>query len=84
MPWKPTKNIITDGIYGWSRNPIYLGFNLLPIGMGIFFDNVWVLLSFVPAAFTLYHVAIKKEEVYLEEKFGDEYLGYKNKVRRWI
>ena len=81
-PWKPTKNIIPTGVYGWSRNPIYLGFNLFPIGMGIFFDILWVLLSFLPAAFSLYHIAIKKEEACLEAKFGDEYLNYKNKVRR--
>lgn len=84
MPWKPTENIITTGIYGWSRNPIYLMFNLMPIGLGVFFDNFWILVSLFPAAYTLYHTAIKKEEAYLEEKFGDEYLDYKNKVRRWI
>ena len=83
-PWEPTTNIITTGIYAWSRNPIYLAFNLFPIGLGIFFDNLWVLLSFLPAAFIIYHIAIKKEEKYLEDKFGEEYLDYKNKVRRWI
>jgi len=53
-------------------------------GLGIFFDNPWMLGSFLPAAVSLYFIAIKKEEKYLEEKFGDEYLDYKKKVRRWI
>ncbi len=83
-PWEKTKSIITTGIYARSRNPIYLGFNIFPIGLGIFFDNLWVLLSFLPGALTVYHIAIKKEEAYLEEKFRDEYLDYKKKVRRWI
>tara|TARA_B100000949_G_scaffold20458_1_gene15725 strand:- start:591 stop:722 length:132 start_codon:yes stop_codon:yes gene_type:complete len=40
--------------------------------------------NFLPAAISLYFIAIKKEEKYLEEKFGDDYLDYKKKVRRWI
>ena len=44
----------------------------------------WMLGSFLPAAISLYFIAIKKEEKYLEEKFGDDYLDYKKKVRRWI
>jgi len=83
-PWEPTRNIITTGVYAYSRNPIYLAFIFFPIGLGIFFDNLWVLLSFIPALFTVYHIAIKKEEAYLEEMFGEEYLNYKKKVRRWI
>ncbi len=83
-PWRPTSNIITTGIYAYSRNPIYVVFNLFPIGLGIFFDNLWILLSIIPASITLYHLAIKKEEAYLEAEFGEEYLEYKKKVRRWI
>ncbi|MBC8312111.1 MAG: isoprenylcysteine carboxylmethyltransferase family protein [Candidatus Marinimicrobia bacterium] len=83
-PWEPTKNIITTGVYAYSRNPIYVVFNIFPIGLGIFFDNLWVLLSFIPALYTVYYLAIKKEEAYLEATFGEEYLDYKKKVRRWI
>ena len=83
-PWEPTTTIITSGMYSYSRNPIYLAFNFVPIGLGIFFNNLWVLVSFIPAAIILYFIAIKKEERYLEEKFGDEYLEYKKNVRRWL
>ena len=83
-PWKPTTKIITTGLYAWSRNPIYAAFCLIPIGCGIFINSLWVLLSFIPSALLVYYIAIRKEEVYLEEKFGEEYLRYKRKVRRWL
>ena len=83
-PWKPTNTIVTAGFYAWSRNPIYAGFCLVNMGVGIGFNSVWILISFVPAAFLVYLIAIAKEETYLEEKFGEEYIVYKNKVRRWI
>lgn len=83
-PWKPTTSIVTTGFYAWSRNPIYAGFCLINIGVGIASNSFWIFISFIPAAFFLYHIAIAKEETYLEEKFGDEYMDYKKKVRRWI
>ncbi|GJM13680.1 MAG: protein-S-isoprenylcysteine methyltransferase [Pseudohongiella sp.] len=83
-PWKPTSSIVTTGLYAWSRNPIYAGFCLVIIGVGIASNSFWVFISFLPGAILLYHVAIKKEEAYLEQKFGEEYLAYKRKVRRWI
>ena len=83
-PWKPTSAIVTSGLYAWSRNPIYAGFCLINIGIGIANNSFWIFISFIPAAFLLYHIAIAKEEAYLEQKFGEEYLAYKAKVRRWI
>ncbi|PCJ23434.1 MAG: hypothetical protein COA96_11835 [SAR86 cluster bacterium] len=83
-PWKPTTAIITTGFYAWSRNPIYLGFCLFNIGIGIASNNFWIFISFIPGALLVYLVAIAREEAYLEDKFGDEYTAYKNKVRRWI
>lgn len=83
-PWKPTTNVITTGFYAWSRNPIYVGFCFFNIGIGIAMNNFWILVSFIPGAVLVYYLAIAKEEVYLEQKFGEEYLNYKNKVRRWL
>lgn len=83
-PWKPTTAIVTTGLYVWSRNPIYIGFCMINIGIGIYSNNFWIFISFIPAAFLLYYVAIEKEEAYLEDKFGEEYLAYKSKVRRWL
>ncbi len=83
-PWKPTIKIISTGIYQYSRNPIYTGFCLISIGIGIFLNSFWILISFIPLAILVYYAAIKKEEMYLEKKFGEEYISYKNKVRRWL
>ena len=83
-PWKPTTKIISTGIYTYSRNPIYTGFCLISIGIGIFLNSFWILISFVPSAILVYYVAIRKEEIYLEKKFGEEYIFYKSKVRRWL
>ncbi|MBC8196401.1 MAG: isoprenylcysteine carboxylmethyltransferase family protein [Candidatus Marinimicrobia bacterium] len=83
-PRKPTTNIITTGIYAYSRNPIYLAFNFFSIGLGVFYDNIWVLISIFPSMTFIYFIAIKKEEKYLEKIFGNEYIEYKKSVRRWV
>jgi len=83
-PWKPTSAIITSGIYAYSRNPIYAGLCFVQIGLGLYLNSLWVLFSFLPAAMLISALVIKKEERYLESKFGEEYLSYKKRVRRWI
>ncbi len=83
-PWKPTSHIITTGIFGYSRNPIYLAFCLISFGLALLVNSVWVLLSILPSAYLVYVIAIKKEESYLAQKFGEEYLDYKRQVRRWL
>ena len=83
-PWKPTTNIISTGIFAYSRNPIYAAFCLVPMGMGVFLNSFWILISFIPSAVLVYTLAIRKEEAYLEKKFGEEYVHYKSKVRRWL
>jgi protein-S-isoprenylcysteine O-methyltransferase Ste14 len=83
-PWKPTTSLITSGFYAWSRNPIYVGFCLFNIGIGIAFNSVWIVLSFIPGAVLVYYIAIAREEAYLERKFGEEYLAYQRRVRRWF
>lgn len=69
-PWKPTTKIISTGIYAYSRNPIYAGFCLVSIGIGIFLNSFWILISFIPSAVLVYYIAIRKEEVYLEKNSG--------------
>jgi protein-S-isoprenylcysteine O-methyltransferase Ste14 len=83
-PWKPTNVIITTGIYGYSRNPIYLGFCLISLGIGIWSNKLWLLMSTPIVGILIYFIAIRKEELYLESKFGDQYRQYKASVRRWI
>ena len=57
---------------------------LVAIGVGIILNSFWMLFSFLPSAVLVYFVAIKKEETYLEKKYGAEYLQYKKNVRRWL
>ena len=83
-PWRPTTTIISSGLYAYTRNPIYVLLCLMQIGTGLFLNSLWVLCSFVLSLVGVYYIAIRKEEIYLEKKFGDEYLRYKSKVRRWL
>lgn len=83
-PWKPTSILITTGLYAYSRNPIYLAFCTIPIGLGLCFSQIGLLLSVLPSCVSVYYIAIRPEEAYLIEKFGEEYLNYQQRVRRWI
>ncbi|MCI0599835.1 MAG: isoprenylcysteine carboxylmethyltransferase family protein [Beijerinckiaceae bacterium] len=81
---KPSTGIVTSGVFRMSRNPIYLGMLLLCIGVALLANSLWVLGLVLPLAFVLQKGVIEPEEAYLERKFGDKYLRYKVKVRRWI
>src|SRR3954454_7681491 len=83
-PWKPTTAIVTTGPYRFTRNPAYLGMALTYVGIAVLSSAVWVL---VPLPFVIAVIdrgVIAREERYLERKFGEEYVGYKRGVRRWI
>jgi protein-S-isoprenylcysteine O-methyltransferase Ste14 len=80
---QPTTAIVRSGPYRFSRNPIYLAFSLLQLGIAIWVNSLWLLATLV-AAVALIHVVIGREERYLERKFGAEYLEYKAAVRRWL
>ncbi|MFP6748048.1 MAG: isoprenylcysteine carboxylmethyltransferase family protein [Alphaproteobacteria bacterium] len=83
-PWKPTTAIFTDGVYGRSRNPIYLSmlidFAAISIAAGC--AASFALLVLFWAILRFYVIA--REERYLEAKFGQQYNNYRNSVRRWI
>ncbi len=83
-PWKPTTQIISSGLFSYSRNPIYLSFCIVTIGVGLILNSLWVTLSFIPSIIVIFYNVIQKEEKYLENKFGQDYLLYKEKVRRWL
>ncbi|MDG1438225.1 MAG: isoprenylcysteine carboxylmethyltransferase family protein [Emcibacteraceae bacterium] len=76
--------IYQSGVYAYSRNPIYLGITLWLVAAALYFDNVWLLIITVPLILFMNKAVIEKEEAYLTSKFGDDYLSYKKKVRRWI
>jgi protein-S-isoprenylcysteine O-methyltransferase Ste14 len=80
----PTTTIVETGPYRFTRNPIYLGMVLGLIGLAIAFNSLWLLVTLVPFAFVIRYGVITREEAYLERKFGEVYLAYKSRVRRWL
>jgi protein-S-isoprenylcysteine O-methyltransferase Ste14 len=81
---KPTTMIVRAGPYRFSRNPIYLAFSLFQLGIAMWLNSVGLLATLVAAAALMHYVVIRKEEEYLERRFGAEYLSYKASVRRWL
>ncbi len=82
--FKPTTSLITDGPFRFSRNPTYLALGLLYIGIGIALDCLWIIGMLIPLLAVMHYGVIRREERYLERKFGDEYLRYRASVRRWL
>jgi protein-S-isoprenylcysteine O-methyltransferase Ste14 len=83
-PWKTTPEIISTGVYRYTRNPMYVGMALFQIAIGIGFANGWILALLPPVLVIIYSMAIRHEEAYLERKFGAPYTEYKRSVRRWL
>jgi protein-S-isoprenylcysteine O-methyltransferase Ste14 len=81
---EPTRALVTTGIHGWSRNPIYLGLFLVYGGIGIAARSPWALILTLPLAITIRYGVVAREEAYLERRFGDAYRDYKARVRRWL
>jgi protein-S-isoprenylcysteine O-methyltransferase Ste14 len=84
VPDKPTSTLITDGPFGYSRNPGYLAGAIVYAGIASLTNVLWVLLLLPAVLLTMRRTAIEREERYLEGKFGEEYLDYKAQVHRWI
>ncbi len=83
-PWKPTTAILDDGIYGLSRNPVYAAMIVIYFGVVFSFNSLWILIPLIFVLLVIHFGVILREEKYLERKFGEEYLNYKDRVRRWV
>ena len=84
LPFRPSEALITSGPYRFSRNPLYISTALLYIVLALWFAELWTLLMLPAAMAVLQRLVIMKEEAYLERRFGQEYLDYKARVRRWL
>jgi protein-S-isoprenylcysteine O-methyltransferase Ste14 len=73
----------TNGLYKISRNPIYVGFSLLTISSMIYSLNIVVILAGI-YSIIVYHLIIIGEEKFLENRFGQDYINYKKRVRRYL
>jgi protein-S-isoprenylcysteine O-methyltransferase Ste14 len=81
---EPTRALVTTGIHGWTRNPIYLGLFLVYGGIGVAARSPWILIFTLPLALTIRYGVVAREEAYLERRFGDAYRAYTTRVRRWL
>jgi protein-S-isoprenylcysteine O-methyltransferase Ste14 len=75
--------LVTGGIFGYSRNPIYVAFAFVLIGEFLVFAN-WILLAYLVAATWLFHRQVLREEEYLRTRYGQEYAEYCSRVRRYL
>ena len=81
---RPTTSIVRTGPYRFSRNPIYLAFSAFQIGLALWVDSLWLLVTLLPALALMSFWVIPREERYLEARFHSEYLPYRSSVRRWL
>lgn len=79
-----TTTIVRTGPYGFSRNPIYLSFIVLVLGLSVWLNDLWLLVTLVPAVGFIALVVIPREERFLDRNFGGQYSNYKAAVRRWF
>jgi protein-S-isoprenylcysteine O-methyltransferase Ste14 len=80
----PVKNLQTTGIYSISRNPMYLSLLFLYLGIAVFKGNWWTFFLVTLVIFIVQQYIIRREEQYLQRKFGNDFSAYCKKVRRWI
>ena len=76
--------IVTTGPYRFSRNPGYMGMALVFSGIVLLAEALWAFAALAVVLLLIRYGVIAREERYLERKFGDEYTGYRARVRRWI
>jgi len=84
IPWKPTPELILQGPYRFTRNPMYVGVTLFVIGLGLTLNNLWISLFAAPALLAVHFIAVLPEERYLAEKFGESYRSFLGRVRRYF
>ncbi len=79
-----TTTLVTEGIFSYTRNPIYLGVVLMVGAVGLLVGSIWVLVSALGVGVLINYTLIRPEERYLTDHFGETFATYKQRVRRWI
>jgi protein-S-isoprenylcysteine O-methyltransferase Ste14 len=75
--------LVTSGVFAFSRNPIYVAFAFVLLGQFLIFPN-WILLAYTAAGVWLFHRQVLREEDYLRRHYGDGYADYCRRVRRYL
>jgi protein-S-isoprenylcysteine O-methyltransferase Ste14 len=83
MPWKPSLALATAGVYAKLRNPMYVALATMVGGVAVALASDWMLVLVMPMFAVLHYGVVKREERYLERKFGDDYRRYKASVPRY-
>jgi protein-S-isoprenylcysteine O-methyltransferase Ste14 len=83
-PRQPAMALVTQGPFRLTRNPLYLSLTLLYAGIALMVNSLWAILLLPGAVIVIRYGVINREERYLERTFGEQYLSYKAKVRRWV
>lgn len=81
---KAASALVTTGAHRISRNPGYVAITLFYVGVGVMYDNIWMLVLLAPLLMVMHYGVVLREERHLEARFGDEYRCYKVSVRRWL
>ena len=76
--------LVTGGAFRYSRNPGYVMMIGFGAGVGLLANNPWIFLALVPAILIIHIRVVLREEAVLEKRFGEDYLAYQRRVRRWI
>jgi protein-S-isoprenylcysteine O-methyltransferase Ste14 len=84
VPFEPSTTLVTDGLYRFTRNPMYFGLVLALLGGAILLGSLGALLPVPVFVWILQAQFIKGEERFLAEIFGERYLAYQQRVRRWL
>ena len=84
VPFSESTALITEGFYKYTRNPMYVGMNSFLLGLMLILKNPLNILFLIIFFFVVRNMFVLKEEVQMEETFGEDYLTYKGKVRRWL
>jgi protein-S-isoprenylcysteine O-methyltransferase Ste14 len=84
MPWRTTSSLVTDGPFHRSRNPIYLSFAMVYLGLGVLLDSPYILVMLVVVVVLFDRFQIPREEEYLRSMFGAAFDSYAAEVRRWF
>jgi protein-S-isoprenylcysteine O-methyltransferase Ste14 len=81
---KPVSNLVQEGPFRYSRNPGYLSLTMIYAGIAVLRNALWAILLLPLVLYVIQREVIEREERYLERTFGEEYLAYKRRVRRWV
>lgn len=83
-PYKPTTAIVSSGPFRFSRNPLYLAMTLMYLGLTLASNTWWGIVFLLPLLLVMHFGVVRREERYLEAKFGEPYLAYRRRVRRYM